>query len=238
LANSIPLWKQLASSPPTRRFSPDFSTLRYRDLLVVLPAELVEGLKGDDDSLLLYAKYVVRGRAAERTGRYILQIATFAFRTPSSSEALLPEHIEEKGLHAQREGLPPAGSPTSSTKYAAITNGVLREGLKNRLKASNSAIIEYGRIQRSYGRTLDTGLQDSLAGDSHRLYELASSIIGGRLPEHLESTMSDGSQLYQYARMVIKGRLPSNSGIKTVGKPRLLRQVRRGYRPWPSPGGG
>jgi hypothetical protein len=193
-----------------------FGSLHQRDL--DLPQELVDELKGDDENLLLYAKNIVRGRLPSEledtfsNPNLCLSYAQF-IRGP------LPEHLEEK-VFSPSDRADAGGIANILTKYAAITNGVLREGLKNRLKASNSAIIEYGRLQKTYGRTLDVELQDCLSGDSHRLYELASTIIVGRLPEHLENTMSDGSQLYQYAKMIMRGqRLPANLEAKLADSP-------------------
>jgi hypothetical protein len=180
-----------------------------------VPQELIDELKGDDENLLNYAKNYVRGRLPVHledslsNPNHCLSYAQF-IREP------LPEHLEDK-VFTPNEKYDANTIANILVRYANVTE--LRDKLKQVLKSSTTCVVEYGKALKFKGRMLDQDLQDSLAGDSHRLYELAATIIGGRLPEHLENTMSDGSQLFQYARMILRGRLPANLEAKLADSP-------------------
>lgn len=85
--------------------------------------------------------------------------------------------------------------------------GKLEEPFEELLKANHDSVIAY--IQALMGREQEVSqnLVDSLAGDSRNLYRLGK--IVGRLPEHLESTISDPRFAFMYSKEVLCGRLPS-----------------------------
>jgi len=75
------------------------------------------------------------------------------------------------------------------------------------LKGSPVAIVEHMKWLRSNSMgSLPDDLRDSLVGDDASLYEWAK--LNGRLPEHLESTLSDPKVCLEYASKVLRGRLP------------------------------
>jgi hypothetical protein len=79
------------------------------------------------------------------------------------------------------------------------------EGL---LVGHNDSVLLYLRSVRSKGGEVNQALLDSLAGDSRSLYRWAKDV--GRLPEHLEDTMTEPRFLFLYAKEVLRGRLPSH----------------------------
>jgi hypothetical protein len=188
-------------------------TLKMRN--AEIPSELEDELKGDDESLLKYAKDIVRSRLPSRL-EDTLSHPSYCVSYSQFIRIALPEHLEDKVFtpNEQHDGDYIA---TQLPKYANAT-GVLRDNLKQVLKHNHSAIIEYGKWLRMNGMPMDAELRDELAGDSHRLIELAS-IIGGRLPEHLEKTLSDPSCCYSYARNVLRGRLPAELEAKLANGP-------------------
>lgn len=84
--------------------------------------------------------------------------------------------------------------------------GLVEGHLKECLVGSTTAIVEYMKYLRSYGLKLPNDLRDCLAGDNGSM--LAWSRIYGRLPSHLEETLSDPPVCLDYAVSVLHGRLP------------------------------
>ena len=180
-----------------------------------IPAELEDELKGDDESLLKYAKDIIRSRLPSNL-EDTLSHPCYCVSYCQFIRIALPEHIEDK-VFTPNEKHDGDYIAAQLPKYANAT-GVLRDKLKQVLKYNHSAIIEYGKWLRMNGMPMDAELRDELAGDSRCLIEL-TSLIGGRLPEHLEKTLSDPSCCYTYARNVLHGRLPAELEAKLVDSP-------------------
>jgi hypothetical protein len=91
-------------------------------------------------------------------------------------------------------------------KYAGWVGRVPEfEGL---LVGHNDSVVSYIRTVRNKGDEVSSALVDSLAGDSRNLYRWAKDC--GRLPSHLEDTISEPRFLFLYAKEVLRGRLPSH----------------------------
>lgn len=96
---------------------------------------------------------------------------------------------------------------TNVARYARFAGRLPRE-FEQLLKPSKQAITNYmiNVVERPYGdETID--LVNELLGSSNHLVSLA--ISKGRLPEHLELSISDPEYALNYAERVLKGRLPS-----------------------------
>jgi len=74
------------------------------------------------------------------------------------------------------------------------------------LRRNKDCVFQYARNLRHKGLEVDQSLVDELAGDSKNLYRLAKEI--GRLPKHLEDTISEPRFAFMYAKEVLFGRLP------------------------------
>jgi hypothetical protein len=74
------------------------------------------------------------------------------------------------------------------------------------LKGSPNAIVEHMKWIRNSASALPDDLRDSLVGDDDSLLEWAK--LHGRLPEHLERTLTKPKVCLEYATRVLRGRLP------------------------------
>jgi hypothetical protein len=101
------------------------------------------------------------------------------------------------------------------------------------LLGQNESVLAYLRAVKKKGDTISELLVDSLAGDSRNLYRLAEEI--GRLPEHLENTISETRYLFYYAKEVLHGCLPSHLERGLLGDEYYLAkyafEVIRGFAP-------
>jgi hypothetical protein len=86
------------------------------------------------------------------------------------------------------------------------------EGL---LLGHNDSVLIYLRHVRNKGADVSEVLVDSLAGDNRNLYRWARDF--GRLPKHLEDTMTESRFLFLYAKEVLRGRLPSHLEFRLIG---------------------
>lgn len=75
------------------------------------------------------------------------------------------------------------------------------------MRPFKDSLFNYLRILRNKEIEVPQDLLDELAGDSRNLYRW-SKVIEGRLPTHLEDTISEPKYAYLYAKEILLGRLP------------------------------
>jgi len=114
----------------------------------------------------------------------------------------LPLDREQAFLRTKKEE--PREVAACVAKYACWAGRLPEyEGL---LLGHNDSVLVYLRSVHNKGGEVSSSLVDSLAGDSRNLYRWAKDF--GRLPSHLEDTMSEPRFLFLYAKEVLRGRLP------------------------------
>jgi hypothetical protein len=116
----------------------------------------------------------------------------------------LPLDREQVFLKTKKEE--PREVAACVAKYAGWA-GALPE-FERLLLGHNDSVILYLRAVRNRGGEASEFLVDSLAGDSRNLYRWSKEV--GRLPSHLEDTMTEPRHLFLYAKEVLRGRLPSH----------------------------
>jgi len=84
--------------------------------------------------------------------------------------------------------------------------GRLPPFLESLLVHHQDHLVSYIRTLHSRKVEFEVELMDPLAGNSRGLYMVSKTM--GRLPEHLEKTISDPKYAYLYAKEVLRGRLP------------------------------
>ena len=117
----------------------------------------------------------------------------------------LPPDRERVFLTTKKEN--PREVAACVAKYAARWAGRLPE-YESVLLGHNDSLVAYICSVHKKGGEVNQALVDSLAGDSMNLYLWASEY--GRLPTHLEDTLSGCGFLFLYAKDVLRGRLPSH----------------------------
>lgn len=90
-------------------------------------------------------------------------------------------------------------------RYAMFV-GPLEPEFEALLAPNHDSIVQYVRHMNHWKSGYLPSVVDELAGDSRCLYRVADCI--GRLPKHLEDTISEPRYTFMYALEVLRGRLP------------------------------
>lgn len=98
-------------------------------------------------------------------------------------------------------------SPSDVSEYASNV-GPLSEEMERRLYGDPTAIMRYFKVLGHHFQKPPQHLIDALVGQDGCFLELAGMV--GRLPRHLEESVTDPFVALQYARTVVKGRLSEN----------------------------
>lgn len=142
----------------------------------------------------------------------------------------LPREIEAVFFKTKKDT--PLEVARCLARYSGWT-GRLESNYEELLKHDNDCVVAY--IQNLKGREheIPSLLIEWLSGDSRNLYR-ASKFVG-RLPEHLESTISDPRFAYLYAKEVLRGRLPATMEMVFITDPyhaaKYAFDVIRGFSP-------
>lgn len=187
--------------------------------------EMEPMLFGSGDHIITYAKNVRNhGRMISDALRDSItdqsDLATYA-----RNFGRLPPHLEERitspGIAVHYSGTVVRGrlpedmelrvfskdSASHVQEYIQKHNFIPEGHLHECLKGSPNAIVEHMKLLRRVSSTnLPNDLRDCLAGHDSCLYEWAK--FNGRLPEHLEMTLSNPGVCLDYASNVLRGRLP------------------------------
>ena len=206
-----------------------------------LPLHLEECLKGYDHDMLRYAKDVLRGRLPEYLENTFAS-AGVAVSYAQSMRSYIPSggvsfrfnpELEERIFNSEDERVRP-DIADNLVKYSANFGGVLEEPFLSRLKWNENAVVAYAKNSRVRGE-LPQHLMDSLAGKSAHLLEIATHCLRGRLPEHLERTITDSNVCMQYCSFFDGERLPDYLEEVVSKNPELLvkyaKEVVRGRLP-------
>jgi hypothetical protein len=116
----------------------------------------------------------------------------------------LPSDREQVFLRTKKEE--PREVAACVAKYAGWVGPVPE--FERLLLGHNDSVLVYLRAVRNRGGEASEFLVDSLAGDSRNLYRWSNEV--GRLPTHLEDTISEPRFLFLYAKEILCGRLPSH----------------------------
>jgi len=102
-------------------------------------------------------------------------------------------------------------SPSDVAEYASNV-GPLSEEMERRLYGDPTAIMRYFKVLGSHFQKPPGHLVDAMVGHDGCFVELAGMV--GRLPRHLEESITDPYVVLNYARSVVKGRLSEK--VETV----------------------
>jgi len=123
----------------------------------------------------------------------------------------LPRDRERCFFRTKKEDRPEVAACVA--KYARWA-GRLPE-CEDLLLGYNDSVSLYLRHVHNRGDEVSEVLVDSLSGDSRNLYSWARRF--GRLPKHLEDTITESRFLFLYAKEVLRGRLPSHLELRFIG---------------------
>ena len=94
----------------------------------------------------------------------------------------------------------------SCVAHYSCRTGCLGAELEALLVHDRDSVVEYVHRVASRNQEVSGFLLESLSGDSRNLYRAAKDV--GRLPDHLERTISEPRYAFLYAKDVLRGRLP------------------------------
>lgn len=117
----------------------------------------------------------------------------------------LPREIEGVFFKTKKEN--PQDVARCVARYSAWT-GKLEPEYESLLKCDRDSIVAYINALKSKDQEVGDDLVDVLSGDSRNLYRASKQL--GRLPEHLEMTITESRFAFLYAKEVLRGRLPSS----------------------------
>lgn len=124
--------------------------------------------------------------------------------TSAGLEPRLPPEIEGVFLRTKKDS--PKEVAACIARYSGWA-GRMGPEFEEVLKQDHDSLVAYIRNLVHGEEEYDESLLEVLAGDSRNLYRVAKEV--GRLPEHLESTITDPRYAFLYSKEVLRGRLPS-----------------------------
>lgn len=116
----------------------------------------------------------------------------------------LPREIEGVFLRTKKEN--PKEVAGCIARYSGWA-GRMGPEFEEVLKQDHDSLVAYIHNLVNADEEYDESLLEVLSGDSRNLYRVAKDI--GRLPSHLESTITDPRYAFLYSKEVLRGRLPS-----------------------------
>lgn len=121
----------------------------------------------------------------------------------------LPRDIEQVFFRTKKDT--PQEVARCLARYSGWA-GRLESEYESLLKVDRDSVVAYIHNLTAKDQEIGDDLLEVLSGDSRNLYRAAKDV--GRLPSHLEETISEPRYAFLYAKEVLRGRLPS--GMESV----------------------